>query len=386
MRKLATILVAAAIISSCNEETGDLSTEGYPDATAYTLGTRVTGTTQCSDIERYSFEVTQGPVLLNVDAVTPYDWYDELYLNVGQYDPDLDEITGLSVWIEGDNNDEDAVAIVLEDGQYYVEVDGTEFTGGCNIAYDFELSTDVAPADDSFETDNLLSQANELPAYTTQSGVSWNLDLKTITIPEGYNAANVSLEATGIGIFDWGIVEAQICSIASEVYCHYAAFSETNGIEIDTDSETVTLEAGTYLLAILPPEAFSYLGTEYDIYWEPVYLAEDAYEDNDSISQATPLSEGETITANQFDDDWYEIEVLPGYEHLTIELYFSHDQGDIDIELVDANGDSIESSEGTDDNELIEYTVSEPGTYYLLVYYDNAGNAYELVWNGEAPN
>lgn len=380
MKKIAAAIIATAIVSSCNEVTENPEAGIELEATSYTLGSALSGVTQCSDIERYTFEVEGGPYLLQVDTSIDSDIYDDFYVTVGQYDTNVDELLGLFLEVEDDQTD----YISVEDGQYYIEIDGTDFSENCGISYEIQLSTGAAPSDDSYEVDNLFSEASPLPAYTTQSGVSWNLDLKTITIPDGYNSANVYIEATGVGVDDWGIVEAVVCSTEEELNCSYAAFSETDGSEIDTDSEPVVFGPGTYTLVIMVPFGFDYQGSEYDIYWEPAYVADDEFEENDSIDHATYLEEGETIEATQFDEDWYEIEVQEGYEHLSIELYFSHDEGDIDIDLVNSDDEVLDGSWGTSDNEFIDYTVSEPGTYYLVVNFGNEGNAYQLTWYGES--
>jgi hypothetical protein len=59
---------------------------------------------------------------------------------------------------------------------------------------------------------------------------------------------------------------------------------------------------------------------------------------------------------------------------VTVDLQFVDSDGDIDIRLTDSSGQTLASSQSTTDNESIDYIVSSSGTYYLRVYFGNAGN------------
>ena len=84
----------------------------------------------------------------------------------------------------------------------------------------------------------------------------------------------------------------------------------------------------------------------------------------------------------QKNDDWYKIVVKPGTVKVKIECTFTHADGDIHISLYDSLANWIEKSEGIDDNELIQTTGLAPGEYFIVVYYGNAGNEYDLKWEG----
>lgn len=121
--------------------------------------------------------------------------------------------------------------------------------------------------------------------------------------------------------------------------------------------------------------------------------SEDGYEENDDYLSAYDLSAYEDTWLNtingtgaQWDDDWYEIYINPGYEHLEVNLIFSHGGGDIDIELYDSSGIvSLTGSYGVVDNEYINFIVPSPGVHYLRIYLANNGNAYDLWWNTNMP-
>ena len=117
------------------------------------------------------------------------------------------------------------------------------------------------------------------------------------------------------------------------------------------------------------------------------YQADDNYEPNDDRMSAYDLSNNERTwlsTINGFgiqrDDDWFQIYVSSGNSHLNVELTFTHALGDIDISVHDSSGSFIDSSTGVQDNEDISVDVV-PGTYYLRIYFEDAGNAYDLWWD-----
>ena len=87
----------------------------------------------------------------------------------------------------------------------------------------------------------------------------------------------------------------------------------------------------------------------------------------------------------QSDDDWYQIYVNSGLERVVVDLQFTHADGDIDLALVNASGITLENSFSITDDEYINYTVSASGTYYISVYFANAGNTYDLWWDDILP-
>ena len=113
---------------------------------------------------------------------------------------------------------------------------------------------------------------------------------------------------------------------------------------------------------------------------------DDPYEDNDSMSTAYDLwgqwDESEWLSnhmgwAEQIDDDWYRIFADQG--GLYVEAWFSHENGNVDIELYDQNGNFLSGSYGTSDGEVIDMTVTPNQDYFILVYGDGLGN-YDLLW------
>lgn len=122
-------------------------------------------------------------------------------------------------------------------------------------------------------------------------------------------------------------------------------------------------------------------------------VVDDAYEENDTMGSAFDLRPhaGTWISAVggsgvQLDEDWYEIVVPAGSNRVQVECLFYHEQGDIDIELVDSGGASVSSSRGVTDDEFLDIELDPAGgTYFIHVYYGDAGNAYDLKWQAVPP-
>lgn len=119
-----------------------------------------------------------------------------------------------------------------------------------------------------------------------------------------------------------------------------------------------------------------------------LYGGDDAYEPNNTLSEAYDLSSKEknwlsTIAGlgMQADDDWYKISVTPGYTHVQVDCRFTDADGDIDIQLIDASGTVLAISQSITDNEFINYVVPNDGTYYIRVFYGDKGNTYDLWWD-----
>ncbi|KKL66936.1 hypothetical protein LCGC14_2140020, partial [marine sediment metagenome] len=120
---------------------------------------------------------------------------------------------------------------------------------------------------------------------------------------------------------------------------------------------------------------------------------DDFYEFNNDRFSAYDLSPYEQVWLGlingrgvQYDDDWYNITVSPGEERLVVFLSFFHGDGDIDIDVYDSNGFFVASSTSITDNEYIDIVVSLAGIYSLRVYFGNAGNEYDLMWDDMSPS
>lgn len=118
---------------------------------------------------------------------------------------------------------------------------------------------------------------------------------------------------------------------------------------------------------------------------------EDLYEPNNDPFSAYDLTMSELKWLSlmngpgaQWDDDWYKIEITPGYERLIVKLIFHHMEGDIDIQVYNSSLALMTESTSVEDGEFIDIILPS-GQYYLKVYFGNMGNTYDLLWNDMDP-
>jgi hypothetical protein len=144
--------------------------------------------------------------------------------------------------------------------------------------------------------------------------------------------------------------------------------SGSYSISDDESAEYVAEESGTYYVRV---DGFSGDTAEYDIEITTEELDEDRLEPNDDLSSATELGEGgsyddlEVTTSG--DSDYFRVYADSG-DTITADIFFDHDEGDVDLELQDSNGYYVDGSYSVSDDESVSYTVSESGYYYVEVY------------------
>ena len=122
--------------------------------------------------------------------------------------------------------------------------------------------------------------------------------------------------------------------------------------------------------------------------------SEDNYEPNNSLSSAYNISSNENVPLSslnghgiQNDDDWYRIYVSSGYGRVLINCSFLHDEGDINVRLLDSSGNIVAAAVSETNNETIDHVVSSTGEFYFIqVYFADEGNSYDLVWDDLLPS
>ncbi|MFH0758179.1 MAG: pre-peptidase C-terminal domain-containing protein [Bacteroidota bacterium] len=120
-----------------------------------------------------------------------------------------------------------------------------------------------------------------------------------------------------------------------------------------------------------------------------VTWGDDRFEDNDYLEDAAALWEYhyfEDLYVSADDEDWYSISLSA--DSISITCDFIHKNGDINLDIVDGNGNILRSALSETDNEALSYTVKQLGTYYIHVYsLSEKSNSYTLwwddIWSGE---
>jgi len=98
----------------------------------------------------------------------------------------------------------------------------------------------------------------------------------------------------------------------------------------------------------------------------PVPPDDDEYEDNDDFYSAVEISAGSYENLVLLDEDWFKIYLEVG-EVITVELFFSHSMGDIDLGLYSASYVILAGSASTNDNEYLTYEATETEFHYIRV-------------------
>jgi len=140
----------------------------------------------------------------------------------------------------------------------------------------------------------------------------------------------------------------------------------------NSDNEKITFlaeKSGVYKINIY--SSLSFIGNIYSINYstETFQCDADEFEENNTSETAASILKGshENLTlCSESDEDWYEIALTEG-EVLNFEILFTDDNGDINLELYNNEGNILKSSRSTSDNEKIIFLVEETGIYRLRI-------------------
>jgi len=124
-----------------------------------------------------------------------------------------------------------------------------------------------------------------------------------------------------------------------------------------------------------------------EIWVNGMQAGDDPYEFNNWMDSAYFLRdyEGKWLSkihglAVQGDEDWYMIDVTPGFEHLMVNLSITYGFGNIWFTICNEYGNDIDDSYSTSYGEHFDSTISY-GIYFIRVYGDNSGIEYNLWWD-----
>lgn len=112
---------------------------------------------------------------------------------------------------------------------------------------------------------------------------------------------------------------------------------------------------------------------------------DDGYEPNDAQAQAKFVQLGTAVQAASCggDADWFVVDVQAGCA-LTVDLAFTHADGDLDLALFTSDGVEVASSAGVQDGESATFTTTASGRVAARVTpYNGAENAFSLLARAE---
>lgn len=283
--------------------------------------------------------------------------------------------------------------LVAEEIQYTAPSGGrfnllVNLFAGISVPYTLEVDVQDGPPciDDSLEPNNLADDATTIPVADARLG--------TDNVVTGLRICDAdadwfAIELSDSDIIRWDVVfdhdagdiDAQI--IGPDKTTVLASSIGTTG----TESLTYTVgtgEAGTYYLRVQGKDPVR------NDYWLLTYVngvgpadpaCPDPYENNDNAGEASPITPGNFgLLICTGDDDWFETTILAG-ETITIDLLFTHAQGNVDLVLYGDRSatNSIAESRTFSDNESVTFTSARDQTLTWRVY--SVGNGIQSPYS-----
>ncbi|HXG48345.1 MAG TPA: PPC domain-containing protein, partial [Methylomirabilota bacterium] len=278
----------------------------------------------------------------------------------------------------------------LQPGQsYFLYVFGYE--GAVNSQFTIVFNAPTDSSGDRFENNNT-------PALATLVNDLLSFDRAQSTLTVGDASAPLSIHATND--VDWFRFDFARAADAT----HFAAisFDHTQGdldlalFATNNTAEPLREDQGVssghrVSLQGLPPGEYLLRVSGYNGAVNPAYLLSinapwdavgpDVFEENDTAGAPTlvgPLPFGrDSLSIEPGDDDWFRFTlVATGRSDDSVQIGFRHAQGDLDLELWDANGTAVLGrSGGVTDGERIKLAGRSAGTYLVRVFgYNHASN------------
>ena len=296
----------------------------------------------------------------------------------GDIDMELQDSDGYSLTNSISVSDDETIEYTVEEGgTYYVQV--YPWSGAPND-YDIDVSTDGSSSDD----DDQIEDGADLRSVSFGESAAGTIDTSDPTL-EGYYHEPVTFYGD-----EGEAVNIDMTSDTGDSYLvlqgpddEYLTFNDDGGDGLDSSIQDYVLpQSGEYTIV-----ATSYSGDEtfnYTLSFEEGEAPEDDdLEPNDDIDSATSLGTGGsyddlTVSETYGEADYFAVYAQEG-QTISAEIQFSHDNGDIDMELQDSSGNYLEGAYSVSDDESVEYTAEESGTYYIEVYaFSGAPNDYSI--------
>ena len=281
-------------------------------------------------------------------------------------------------------------ATAAADTTYYVKVYGW---AGAENGYDLELThgeggSSACANDDAFEQNDDWQTASPL-ALPAVGDTASHPNLIICAGDDDWYAVDVPAG---------GELTARILFTDAQGDLDLKLYRDPTGSSVDSstsvgDSEQVadaTAVDRTYYIYVY---GYGDAGNVYSLELEHAQTGvnpcspDDGHEENDAAFNATPIRlppEGEAEVRPDLilcpgDEDWFAVEV-PAGEALEARIKFDHDQGDLELELLDAQLDLVDSSSGAGDGEIVRIEqVGADAVFYVRIYGSGgAGADYQL--------
>jgi len=301
-----------------------------------------------SDHDFYSFHANAGDVV-------------DIELEFEHDDGDLDMevcVPACEFRISTDDN-EDFHNVATTTGTHYVRV----FTQhDVDTAYSLSLETAPCTREDGYEDNDTQATATPIGNRATISATACDDDWYSFEVTQPHFTV---LDASGAYSPLTGDVEMELYDSSGSLL---SGFSD----QAPGDKGlTRQLSPGTYAIRVAgengekPPYTL-------DVNFG-VCPYDDDTEENDTQATAFPLAS--STFAASCDIDFYSVPIVAG-DYLTAELDFVHDDGDVNVYLLDPAGNAVASSLSATDDECVTHLALQTGDYAIAVMGD--ANLYEV--------
>ncbi len=360
-----------------------------------TTGLRIFGAASAIDDDYYVIQGVPTGMILTVDV---------LFIDAnGDIDCNLYDDPACSNQVDGGFTTSDNEQVTAANGSgvaqdYYLRVYAFGSSHDCS---DYDLLVTIAPdpcavaIDDSFEDNDDCASAVAL-ASGTHTGLfasETDHDYYTISVPAGeILTVDVTYVSGANGDIDMYVFDDLACTNQVDVNFSFGGAGQVTWSNATGATATAVLSC-----RVATGEGCNNYDLNVATAPDPCLnpAADDAFEDNDDCSTATPMADGTTtgLFVSKVDHDYYEFVVADG-DTLNIDILFSDALGDLDMELYLDNADclsdiNVDGSFSVSDNENVSYTNTSGGliTMYLHVYhyqFDSSAecNVYDMVVTG----
>ncbi len=182
-------------------------------------------------------------------------------------------------------------------------------------------------------------------------------------------------------------VDFDLYAYNEEAYLGMSNSVSTSSTNIDDNPEVLILPISGVTTVFFMVYAYSGSGS-FTLTMETIDYDDDEYEENDNLNSAVYLDLNNEYDLIAYDDDFFEIELSSG-QNVEIILDFNPSTVDLDLYLVNDQGEIVDYSESYTTDEYIDYTATYTGSYFICVSYfeGELGSSYILgIWSEIGPD
>lgn len=257
------------------------------------------------------------------------------------------------------DDDEHFTSVATSTGTHYI---GVYSPDDADNLYELSLSTAPCPFEDSYEDDDTQAEATPVGEQARISATTCDDDWYSFDVTDPFSSL------TALGTFDAAIGEVGFT-------LHDSAGALVTGFSIAGSGRrdlTRELAPGSYAVRVA---GISGAKVPYTLDMQVGLCPyDDDLEDNDT--QATAIAWPGSIPQSSCDPDFFSVPVSTG-DYLTADLAFVHDDGDVNVYVLDPNGAFVAMATSATDDECLTVQADQTGDYAVAVVGD--ANTYRLT-------